>query len=142
MINEFYIGQTLIATNPCTLDDHPFADALIIGKRYKIKGLTNKEIVIKSEEFNEHEFPFDEVFNYFRLVAKPKYKGAIEPLRTSKSFWMVVVENGYTIPSKKHESYQEAFEECSRLSKKENKTAYVLKAETQIEQISNVIQLK
>jgi hypothetical protein len=141
MTNEFYIGQTLIATNPCTLDDHNFADALIIGKTYKIKGLTNKEIVIKSEEFNKHHFPFDEVFNYFRLVAKPKYKGAIEPLRTAKSFWMVVLQNGYA-PVKMHESYQEAFEECSRLSKKENKTAYVLKAETQIEQISNVIQLK
>jgi hypothetical protein len=141
MTNEFYIGQTLIATNPCTLDDHNFADALIIGKTYKIKGLTNKEIVIKSEEFNQHEFPFNEVFNYFRLVAKPKYKGTIEPLRTSKLFWMVVVENGYA-PLKKHDSYEEAFEECSRLSKKENKTAYVLKAETQIEQISNVIQLK
>jgi hypothetical protein len=141
MKHEFYIGQTLIATDPCTLDDHPFADALIIGKRYKIKGLTKDDIVIKSEEFNKHEFPFDEVFNYFRLVAKPKYEGTIEPLRKSKSFWMIVIENGYA-PVKKHDSYEEAFEECSRLSKKENKTAYVLKAETQIEQISNVIQLE
>jgi hypothetical protein len=141
MKHEFYIGQTLIATDPCTLIDHPYADALVIGKQYKIKGLTKDDIVIKSEEVNKHEFPFDEVFNYFRLVSKPKYKGTIEPLRKSKSFWMVVIENGYA-PVKKHDSYEEAFEECSRLSKKENKTAYVLKAETQIEQISNVIQLE
>ena len=142
MITDFYIGQTLIAIDPCTLDDAPYADALLINKRYKIKGLTKDSIVIKSEEFNKHKFPFNEVFDYFRLVGKPKYQGTIEPLRTSKTFYIVWVEGSIISPKIKHETYEEAFTECQRLSKKENKTAYVLKAQTQVEQIPNVIQLK
>jgi len=142
MKHEFYIGQTLIATNPCTLDDAPHADALLINKRYKIKDITKTDIVISSEEFKVHEFPFNEVFNYFRLVGKPRYKDTIEPLRTNKAFWIVWVDGSHNTNFKQHDTYEEAFAECQRLSKKENKTAYVLKAETQVEQIPNVIQLK
>jgi hypothetical protein len=133
MKNEFYVGQTLIATDPCRLDeDDIFEDSLIVGKEYKIVGFTNYHIVIINEMQNHYALLFDEVFDYFKLD---------EPLRTATSFWVVWVENGFTNPSKKYPTYEEAFAECQRLSKKENKTAYVLKAETQVEQISNVIQL-
>jgi len=141
MKHKFYVGQTLIATDPCTLEDHPYTDALVIGKSYKIEDLSESDIIIKSEEFDVHEFPFEDVFDFFKLDNQPRYVGSIEPLRCAKAFWMVAIENGYT-PIKKHESYEEALAECQRLSKKENKTAWVLKAETQVEQIPYVIQLK
>jgi len=141
MTHNFHVGQTLIATDPCTLKLNG-ADALIIGKKYKIKGFNGECILIKSEEFKEHEFPFNEVFNYFKLPETPRYKGTIEPLRNVNIFWLVWVEGSIYTPKIKHETYDEAFAECQRLSKKENKTAYVLKAEKMVEQISNVIQLK
>lgn len=70
-----------------------------------------------------------------------KYEGEIKPIVSNKSFYMVVVEGGNTPPSKKHNSYEDAFYECNRLSKKENKISYIVKAITEIRQISNVTQL-
>lgn len=52
------------------------------------------------------------------------------------SFYMVVVENGVYPPKIKHETYEEALQECIRISKKENKKAFVLKSISQVEQIS------
>jgi hypothetical protein len=72
----------------------------------------------------------------------PKYEGKIEQLRDTTPFYMVVVEGSIYPPSQKHETYEKAFEECLRLSKKENKTAYVMKAVTQVEQIPNITQFK
>jgi hypothetical protein len=142
MKNEFYVGQTLIATDPCRLDeDDIFEDSLIVGKEYKIVGFTNYHIVIINEMQNHYALLFDEVFDYFKLEEQPRNKGTIEPLRTATSFWIVWVDGSHVNHFKQHTTYEEAFAECQRLSKKENKTAYVLKAETQVEQISNVIQL-
>ena len=53
---------------------------------------------------------------------------------------MVVVEDSFYPPKKKHEKYDDAFQEMLRLSKKENKKAYVLISVTQVEQIPNVKQ--
>jgi hypothetical protein len=143
MKNDFYVGQTLIATDPCRMDeDDIFEDALIVGKEYRIESITDRSIAISSEQQRVHWYTFDVVFNYFKLAKKPRYKGTIEPLRTATSFWVVWVNGSGCPPKIKHETYEEAFAECQRLSKKENKTAYVLKAETQVEQISNVILLK
>jgi hypothetical protein len=71
-----------------------------------------------------------------------RFEGKIEPLTDLKPFYMVVVENGFYPPTLKHENYEEAFQEMLRLSKKENKKAYVLICVTQVEQISNVKQFK
>jgi hypothetical protein len=71
-----------------------------------------------------------------------KYEGEIKPIVSDKSFYMVVVEGGNTPPSKHHETYEQAFAECNRLSQKENKIAYIVKAITEIRQISNVTQLE
>jgi hypothetical protein len=71
-----------------------------------------------------------------------KYKGEIKPIVSDKVFYMVVVESGNTPTTKKHYSYEEAFAECNRLSKKKHKIAYIVKAITEIRQISNVTQLE
>jgi len=69
-----------------------------------------------------------------------KFEGKIEPLTDCKPFYMVVVEGGAHPPKLKHEKYEDAFQEMLRLSKKENKKAYVLISLTQVEQIPNVKQ--
>jgi hypothetical protein len=69
-----------------------------------------------------------------------KYEGKIEPLTSAQPFYMVVVEEGIFPPKTKHLSYQDAFEECLRLSKKLNKKAYVMLSVTLVEQIPNILQ--
>ena len=69
-----------------------------------------------------------------------KFEGKIEPLNNQKPFYMVLLENAHTPPQTKHENYEEAFQEMLRLSKKENKKAYVLLSISQVEQVPNVIQ--
>lgn len=69
-----------------------------------------------------------------------KFEGRIEPLTNCKPFYMVVVEDSVHSPKRKHETYEDAFEEMLRLSKKENKKAYVLISVTQVEQVPNVKQ--
>lgn len=72
---------------------------------------------------------------------KPKFEGKIEPLSKSKHFYMVVVQGGYTPPSKQHECYDDAFAEALRLAQKENKKTFVVQAITEVEMIPNVKQL-
>ena len=69
-----------------------------------------------------------------------KFEGKIEPLTDCKPFYMVVVEDSPYPPKLKHEKYDDAFQEMLRLSKKENKKAYVLLSVTQVEQVSSVKQ--
>jgi hypothetical protein len=69
-----------------------------------------------------------------------KFEGRIEPLTDCKSFYMVVVEDGVYPPKPKYDKYEDAFQEMLRLSKKENKKAYVLISVTQVELIANVKQ--
>lgn len=69
-----------------------------------------------------------------------RFEGEIEPLTNCKPFYMVVVEDGINPPKLKHEKYEDAFQEMLRLSKKENKKAYVLISVTQVEQIANIKQ--
>ena len=69
-----------------------------------------------------------------------KFEGKIEPLTDCKPFYMVFVEDSVYPPKLKHEKYEDAFQEMLRLSKKENKKAYVLSSVTQVEQIPNVKQ--
>jgi hypothetical protein len=71
---------------------------------------------------------------------KQKFEGKIEAITSSEPFYMVVVEEGIFPPKTKHLSYQDAFEECLRISKKENKKAYVMLSVTLVEQIPNVLQ--
>jgi len=73
-------------------------------------------------------------------VTQPKFQGKIEPLVNPKSFYMVVVEGSIYPPNQKHETYEDAFNECLRLSNKENKKAFVLLAVSQVELIPNVTQ--
>jgi len=88
------------------------------------------------------EYCADKEFKKAAIKTPPKYEGKIEPLRDATPFYMVVVEGCALISKIKHETYELAYEECLRLSKKENKTAYVMKAITQVEQIPNVTQFK
>jgi hypothetical protein len=69
-----------------------------------------------------------------------KFEGRIEPLTDCKPFYMVVVEDGVYPPKPKYDKYEDAFQEVLRLSKKENKKAYVLISVTQVELIANVKQ--
>jgi hypothetical protein len=71
---------------------------------------------------------------------KQKFEGKIEAITSSEPFYMVVVEDGVFPPKNKHLKYEDAFEECLRLSKKENKKAYVMLSVTLVEQIPNVLQ--
>lgn len=71
---------------------------------------------------------------------KNKYQGEIKPIFKAEPFYMVVVEDSHHPPTVKHEGYEEAFSEALRLSKKENKKAFVLMSVTQVEQIPNVQQ--
>lgn len=72
-----------------------------------------------------------------------KFEGKIEPLTYCKPFYIVIVEDSICPPMFiKHERYEDAFQEMLRLSKKENKKAYVLISVTQVEQIPNVKQFK
>jgi len=71
---------------------------------------------------------------------KAKFEGKIESLKDCKPFYMVVVEGSIYPPNIKHEKYDDAFEEMLRLSKKENKKAFVLVSVTEVEQIPNVKQ--
>ena len=66
----------------------------------------------------------------------------INQFEQERGFFMVVVEHGNFPPVKKHDTYQEALEEAMRLSKKENKDAYVLQSRVKVEQIPNIIQFK
>ena len=70
------------------------------------------------------------------------YEGKVEGFKNTKSFFIVIVEGSNTPPTKKHDKYIDAFNECMRLSKKENKKAYVLVAISEIEQIPNITQLE
>ena len=60
----------------------------------------------------------------------------------TKSFYMVVVEGGNNPQNVKYEEYEVALKECNRLSQKENKTAYVVRAITKIKQVSQVTKLE
>jgi len=71
---------------------------------------------------------------------KVRYEGTIVPLLQDEGKYMVVVEEGFTPPKVKWKTYDEAFIECLRLSKKENKKAYVVSIITQIELIPNITQ--
>ena len=55
------------------------------------------------------------------MKKKQKFEGKIEAITSSEPFYMVVVEEGVFPPKNKHLNYEDAFAECLRLSKKENK---------------------
>ena len=74
--------------------------------------------------------------------SKKKFEGKIEPLNNEQKVYMVWVEDSIYPPKQKHDNYESAFEESLRLSKKENKTAYVLIAVTKVELIPNITQFK
>jgi phosphoribosyl 1,2-cyclic phosphodiesterase len=67
-----------------------------------------------------------------------RFEGKIEPLTDLTAFYMVVVEDSIYPPKEKHLKYDDAFSEMLRLSKKENKKAFVLLSIAQAEQIPNV----
>lgn len=69
-----------------------------------------------------------------------KFEGQILPITKAIPFYMVLVEDSLNAPKKKHESYEDAFLEMLRLSKQENKKAYVLVSVTKVEQTPNITQ--
>lgn len=73
-----------------------------------------------------------------KLQGAVPFEGTIQPLTSNKPFYMVVVEGSHNAPTIKHEKYLDAFDEMLRLSKKENKKAYVLMSLAQVEQIPNI----
>lgn len=76
-----------------------------------------------------------------KKVQVNKFSGEIKPLTSTDPFYMVLVEGSVYTPTIKHEDYNAAFEEMLRLSKKENKKAWVMVSVTQVEQVPNVTQL-
>jgi hypothetical protein len=78
MKNVFYVGQTLIATDPCPTDeDDIFEDSLIVGKKYRIESITDRSIAISSEQQRVHWYTFDVVFDYFKLEEEPLRKANV-----------------------------------------------------------------
>jgi len=120
--------------------------SLTIGKSYPIKSINEIEVVIIDDTNCSNYFTLDNLDKYFTIKPNPmpkkeespKYEGKIEPLQDNKDVYMVVVLGMMCYVQ--YDTYDKAFEECLRLSKKENKTAYVLKAVTKVEQIPNVTQ--
>lgn len=77
-----------------------------------------------------------------KLIEPEIFQGAIVPMQDNAEFYMVVVEGSIYPPTVKHETFDEAFHESLRLSKKENRIAYVLKSITKVQQIPYVTKLK
>jgi len=73
---------------------------------------------------------------------KTRYEGDIKPLVNTTPFYMVIVEESLYPPKVKYETYEEAFQEALKQSKRFNVKAYVMGSVTQIEQIPNVTQFK
>jgi len=71
-----------------------------------------------------------------------KFQGKIEPITDTTPFYMVFVEGSIYPPTLQHLTYEDAFTESQRLSKKENKRAYVMLSVSQVEQIPNVTLFK
>jgi len=69
---------------------------------------------------------------------KAKFEGKIEPYHDSTPFYMVFLEDAIHPPKVKHEKYEDAFSEMLRLSKQENKKAFIMISVTQVEQIPNI----
>jgi len=67
-----------------------------------------------------------------------KFEGVIEPFNDSTPFYMVFVDGAIHSPKVKHEKYEDAFSEMLRLSKQENKKAFIMISVTQVEQIPNI----
>jgi len=65
-----------------------------------------------------------------------------ELIEEVEGFYMVVVTGSIYPPTEQHKDFDYALGEATRLSKKENKTAYVLKAVAQVEQVSKITNFK
>ena len=113
--------------------------AYIKGKEYLSEG--NTYLTDEQGDYFHKMEDQSNFFEHFQLIGEPKFEGSVDNLKQSESFYMVLVEGSTTAPKVKHDEYYIAFEECMRLSKQEGKTAFVLKAITEVEQIPNVKQL-
>lgn len=80
-----------------------------------------------------------EMNDFFTKKPKPSAK---EPIEEAEGFYMVVVNGSIYPPTEQHKDFDYALGEATRLSKKENKTAYVLKAVAQVEQVFKISNFK
>jgi len=80
-----------------------------------------------------------EMNDFFTKKPNPSAK---EPIEEVEGFYMVVVTGSIHPPTEQHKDFDYALGEATRLSKKENKTAYVLKAVVQVEQVSKITNFK
>jgi len=72
----------------------------------------------------------------------PKFEGVVDRLKSNDGFYVVFVEGSIYPPIVKHKEYSDARDECMRLATKESKTAYVMKAVTEIQLVPKVINFK
>ena len=68
----------------------------------------------------------------------PVFVGEIEGFKSPPPFYIVWVEGSLFPYTTKHTMWEDAYKECLRLSAKENKTAYVLVSETEVEQVPKI----
>lgn len=61
------VGQKIRAIDRCIMKDSG-KPALIIGKLYPIFKIDKTSIYVESEIFGVHEFPFNEVSNFFHII--------------------------------------------------------------------------
>jgi len=126
-------GDRFLCIKDFKMDDGEIA--YVKGKEYVSD--KNNHITDNEPDPNHKMKGLSNFFEHFLSINNPKFEGRIE----KKVFYMVLVEGSPIAPRIKHDDYDVALNECVRLSKQEGKTAYVLKAVTEVEQSPNVSQL-
>jgi hypothetical protein len=127
--------------------EEPAEDEIKVGDEYvgKTTGGTYTVKEIREDAYrcwngSEHIcYTRQEMNDFFTKKPKPLAKESIEEVQ---GFYMVVVSGSIYPPTEQHNDFDYALGEATRLSKKENKTAYVLKSVTQVEQVSKITNLK
>jgi hypothetical protein len=104
--------------------------------------LTNEQAALIREQCSYTIIDDIKHYKFSNSLYKETDNHLVFELFTERVFFMVVVDKGNFPPVKKHDTYQEALDEAMRLSKKENKDAYVLQSRVKVEQIPNIIQFK
>lgn len=72
-----------------------------------------------------------------------RYKGLINNINQSEKFYVVYLLNdgiGDIVRNQKYKDYNEAFEQCLKMTKEKNYTGYILECITEINLLPNVTQ--
>jgi hypothetical protein len=123
-------------------------------KKYTVVGIVKGTFNLEREDGIVRNWTKDDIKNGLYKKPKPsetdpsdamftnRIKAKLEPIEEVEGFYMVVVSGSIYPPTEQHKDFDYALGEATRLSKKENKTAYVLKAVAQVEQVSKITNFK